>query len=193
MQILCCYVKPVQAGTADALARYAPQVQYVQLDPGDEYAYGWAIAARWQGTEDLLIVEPDNVIHQHVLSSFGACGKLWCSFEYEIFAPPYTRMCSAGLGCTRFSAELQRMFDFPQVIMRELCADCGGQHGQWGTLDGRIAVELNRRNMQVHVHGSVGHLHPYDYVNPSQPLSPYVEMHKAEFRKLGSAPDLTTG
>lgn len=189
MRVLCCYVKPVQADTAAALALYAPQAEYVRLSVEDQYGYGWAIAERWLGVDDLLIVEPDNVITGEVVPSLTSCGKPWCSFGYEIFPPPYTRICTTGLGCTRFSAQLQREFDFPQIIMRDLCADCGGQHGQWGTLDCRIQTELLRRNTQVHVHGTVGHLHPYDYVDPEkEPLAPYVHMDKAEFRKVKAAP-----
>jgi len=162
--VLCCHVGAIQANTAEALAKYAPPVDYVNV-AGDPFAYGKAIASRWSKGSDLVIIEPDNEITAEVIPSFTECSQPWCTYAYEIFAPPWTRMCDTCLGCVRFSAELQRKFDFEYHVLREPCETCNTPHATYGELDCRIAHLLTKLyGLSPHVHGEVRHLHPYQAV-----------------------------
>lgn len=219
MHIMCAHAGSVEADAAAALARFAPGAEYVDTS-ADDLAYGRAIAERWNRGGDLVIIEHDNVITAGVITSFAACGQLWCTFAYAIFAPPWTRMCDTGLGCTRFSAAFQDRFDFQALVMEDRCSNCGNVHAIWGSLDFRISVLVTATmpDVQVHVHGEVPHLHPYQALSPEDAASGGAPvLVKGGFRRLepgeqpkpprhpcpdwldgrtpevGSAPDLTAG
>lgn len=170
MRVSCFYTATVQANCLAALRAYAPQTEYVQVSQADIYDYGQQLAKRWDGSSDLVTVEHDNEITAEVLDSFAACPRPWCSFAYEIFSPPNTRLCDTGLGCTRFSKELQEKFDFAWHVLEKPCGGCGNAHApHWGELDVRIYSQLSTElNLSVHVHGQVRHYHPYQALEPDE-------------------------
>jgi len=104
MRILCCYADLYDA-TRDALEKYAPGTEFVDVS-GDDRAYWRAICERWTGEDDLLIVEQDIEIHDTVIPQMVACTEPWCTFPYRLWRPD--AWCYNALGCTRFSAALQR-------------------------------------------------------------------------------------
>lgn len=158
-RVLCCYVTAVQADCAAALAAFAPGAEYACV-AGDDRAYGREIAARWGGTQDLVIIEPDNEITAEVLPSFDACPEPWCTYAYECFPPPETRLFAACLGCTRFSARFQREFSFAERVLAEPCT-CGEIHDTWRDLDWVTAHRAQLAGFAPHVHGEIRHFHPY--------------------------------
>lgn len=109
MRILCCYAT-LHPATADALSRFAPDAELVDV-AGDDGDYWRAIMSRWTGEDDLLIVEHDIEIHAGVLPQLEACREPWCVFPY----PLNGYMADRCLGCTRFSATLQRQVTPEQI------------------------------------------------------------------------------
>lgn len=185
-RIMVSHIGDIQADCAAALRLYAPDAEYADCS-GDGQAYARLIAERWTGEDDLVIIEHDNEIDHEVLPSFGACGEPWCTYEYEIFPPPLTRWCDTGLGCVRFTAALQREFDFAAEIMKP-CEHCDGTHAHWGTIDVRVAHGLGNLHYSPHVHGRIRHYHPYQALEPDEngefpALSPFAGEVKAEFRR----------
>ena len=104
MRVLCAYSN-LRPRTRKALEQYAPQADFVDVS-GDDLAYWRAICERWTGEDDLLVVEHDIEIHDQVIPEFEACGEPWCSFAYKLWEPDV--WCYNALGCTKFSAALQR-------------------------------------------------------------------------------------
>lgn len=167
MRVCCFHTGTVQADCAAALNAFAPRAEYVLVDKSSDSSYAQEINRRWDSGDDLVIVEHDNEIREGTLPSFAACPQPWCTFAYQIFAPPWTMMCETGLGCVRFSAALQREFSFEKYILGA-CDRCGNVHDFWGELDVRFSTELNLRLglAQPHVHGEIRHFHPYQPVDP---------------------------
>jgi hypothetical protein len=52
------------------------------------------------------VVEQDIVPHPGALDELLACDEPWCAFAYDY--PPFGLY--AGMGCAKFSAELQLLF-----------------------------------------------------------------------------------
>lgn len=201
MRVLVSHTGSVQADCALALRRYAHgrpgiRVEYEDCS-GPVTAYGEAIAARWAGDHDLVLVEHDNEITAGVLPSFAACPEPWCVYGYEVFAPPWTWRCETGLGCTKFSAGLRRQFDFPALVMRGPCAECGCMHNSWGVLDYRTALLLGTRfQLSPHVHGTIRHFHPYQATEPGSAVvqrKPAVDVRGGFRRVTGSNAGIPAG
>lgn len=162
MRVICCFTA-LHPQAAEAIGRFAPQAEMVPT-PGI-YDYGEAIASRWDGSDDLVVIEGDKVITAGVLPSFASCDQPWCGYGSMSFPPPYTRWIAGGLGCARFSAAVQRRvrpdeFLGPDEPNWYTCRHCGGK-GCWLYLDSRIGLCMQRLGISHHVHGSVGHLHEY--------------------------------
>jgi hypothetical protein len=104
VRVLCCYTE-LHPDTRAALAALAPHAELVDVSGGD-YAYWRAFTERWTGDDDLLNVEQDIEIHDTVIPQLEACGEPWCTFAYRLWRPD--AWCYNALGCTRFSAALQR-------------------------------------------------------------------------------------
>lgn len=169
MHIACFYTRTVQANCLEALRRYAPDTEYVHVDKDDSESYAREIAKRWDGSDDLVIIEHDNEITAEVIPSFAACDQPWCSYQYEIFSPPYTRLCDTGFGCTRFSKELQQKISFRDRVLELPCEVCGSPHAYWGELDMRLCTQISDAlNIGVHVHGQINHYHPYQAIEPDE-------------------------
>lgn len=139
---------------------------------GDDYAYWDAISERWDGTDDLLIIEQDIVIHGGVLPQLRDCPGDWCVFPYPIFGG---ERLTQGLGCTRFSAALQRkvpVTDFEtngRLLQLDIPVGPGvlldgiERRFPWPFLDVIIATRLRTGyGLAPHVHSpDVEHRHGY--------------------------------
>lgn len=163
MRIICCY-RWLNNLTRESLERYAPEVELIKTEDPQDLPN--AIRDRWNGEEDLVIVEQDKEITAEVIPSFQACDQFRCAYSYYINPDPYTREVDIGLGCTRFSAEVQQIVPATEWYeMKDLwawgyCPDCDGK-GCWRFLDSRINVVMLNHNIIPHCHGRVKHHHWY--------------------------------
>jgi hypothetical protein len=174
---VCYFWTKTWAEAVAALPEGAEQV-YVG---GHLTDYWDGIASRW-GTDDLMIVEHDIVIHDDVVRQFEECPAPWCLFPYW-----HSAWLEQSLGCTRFRKELATLVS-PQEIQEECWASCwecnpglvspgikdmrdlrGWREknpsevlGCWRHLDGKIHWALTHRGMKPCVHTPVvSHLnHP---------------------------------
>ncbi len=163
MRVVCCYCK-IQPETQRALDLYAPDCEYVDTSATIR-DYGEAIASRWTGESDLVIIEDDKEITADVLPSFEKCTSYWCSYSYMIYPEGHQHEIEIGLGCTRYSARLQQIIDKSEFMCRDQdffdpCRHCEGA-GCWNLLDARIAHAARCHGINVHVHGMVNHYHDY--------------------------------
>lgn len=157
-RVLCCTVSPHEAAMA-ALEQYAPQAELLDVI-GDNYAYWNAIADRWTGERDLIIVEQDIEIGPDTITTMEQCAQDWCCYAYPIFRTKVR--LRVGLGCIKISAAAQRKISVGKIAEGfETCAACRGK-GCWWHLDGRIAAMLKRAGFFPHVHGDVIHHHDYE-------------------------------
>lgn len=95
-----------------ALERYAPQagteVEWIDTS-ADLQIYADEMEKRWQGDEDLIIVEQDKEIFPGQMEEMLSCPEPWCAYTYWINPVPHTALVLGGFGVTRFSAQVQRM------------------------------------------------------------------------------------
>lgn len=113
-------------------------VNWQKIDRGDHYAYWRLVAESWRLPGPTFIVEHDIEVHEDVLPQLAACAEGWCTFPY-LQQPGLNFTCTQALGCTRFSAPLQRAVPFPPAT-------------RWESLDGAIANALLGAGMAAHVH-----------------------------------------
>lgn len=168
MSVLLCHTV-MHPATARSVAEHAPQAELVDVT-GDDFGYWREIRARWQGTEDLVIIEQDIEICAGGVEEMLACDHDWCCYAYTIFRT--RQRLRYGLGFTKFSARAQQLVNGRRIAEGfTLCTMCQGK-GCWYHLDGRIA-ELMRRDgkLKPHVHGDVRHLHDYDSEPAAVPVS----------------------
>lgn len=169
-RILCCYTRgdPIHDGRfhlhnarADAMEsirQHAPQADMIDVS-GDDFAYWREISARWTGGQDLITIEHDIQIAPGTVPSLEACDQDWCVFAYDIFG---CKSLDNALGCTRFSAALQRAVPSARVAASFAhCPNCQGR-GCWWHLDSYLAETIRQAGFVPHVHGDVPHLHDYD-------------------------------
>jgi hypothetical protein len=190
-----CDIKPQ---TQHALDLYAPNCEYVDTS-ATIWDYGKAIASRWTGEDDLVVIEDDKEITAEVLPSFANCGHLWCSYSYLVYPPPYQLMVEIGLGCTRYSAQIQRIVDISEFLCADdtnlpVCKYCAGK-GCWNHLDVRIAKAIRNHQdpktsgiIDVHCHGEV--LHHHNYSNSSYTQLDIVQnqmVHASKFKYIGNS------
>ena len=123
MRVLCCALEgQVHPDTVTALSQCFPGHELVFLPAGDPHAYWTMIMGRW-GSDDLVIIEQDIVIHDQVVPQFQACPQPWCAFDHF----PYYTLAPADfkvIGCVRYRAEVQRDID----PGRYLALFPGGKH-----------------------------------------------------------------
>jgi hypothetical protein len=138
-----------------ALEKYAPQagleVEWIDTAP-DLQIYADEMEKRWNGTEDLIIVEQDKEIFPETLPSLMACSEPWCGFTFWISPVPHTTLVVGGFGAVKFSAEVQQWF--PVSAFRG--------ETQVG-IDRRFydyLIENHRKG--CHLHGHVLHHHVYE-------------------------------
>jgi hypothetical protein len=148
-----------------------PEADFVRLDRNDPRSYWKFLATLWPLTRPLLIVEHDVEIHEEVLPGFDSCPEPWCTFPFARSLPgphsswtgsewgPGIALLTKSLGCVRFSAEL--LSSEPDLIDELGDRSLGGMPaGHWKRLDDGIAVLLEERGYNVHVHApEVTHHH----------------------------------
>ncbi len=157
-RVLFCTTSPHPDAVA-AVEAYAPQAERLDVT-GDNYAYWNAIAERWTGERDLIIVEQDIEIGPDTVATMEQCAQDWCCYAYPIFRTKVR--LRVGLGCVKISAAAQRRMPVAKIAEGfETCAACRGK-GCWWHLDGRIAAMLKKADFFPHVHGDVTHHHDYD-------------------------------
>jgi hypothetical protein len=188
MRILLCHTKDLHPATAERM-QDVPGVEMVDVT-GDDFGYWKAVRERWTGESDLLLIEQDIVIHDQVIPQLENCPGDWCVFPYTIFNSQHR--LTQGLGCTRFSAALQRRinpdgFDTDGRLVNLRDSETGIP---WGFLDVIIADRLRlAAGLSPHIHEpDVDHRHDYSgpiilgssfrdpeghQVTVSRPASPY--------------------
>lgn len=159
MSVLLCYAK-LHPATEKSVSAYAPQAEVIDVT-GDNFAYWREIRARWQGKEDLILIEQDIEIVEGGVEEMLACDHDWCCYAYTIFRT--RQRLRYGLGFTKFSARTQRLVNARRIAEGfALCTVCQGK-GCWNHLDGRISQLLREEGkLKPHVHGDVTHHHDYD-------------------------------
>ena|ERR1700733_1079962 len=147
--VLCCYTEMRQE-TLDSLLTYAPDFDMVNVS-GDDYGYWKAINSHWNGTNDLVIIEHDIEIDVRVMPSFKICDRDWCLFSYNAWSNSDADAdYEHALGCTKFSAHMQRL------VPAELF------YGRYGQLDTFIVQVFGEIGItEPHIHGKVKHHHRY--------------------------------
>jgi hypothetical protein len=167
MSVLLCHTN-LHPETAKSVAAYAPEAELIDVT-GDDTGYWREIRSRWQGKDDLVIIEQDIEIVPGGVEEMLACDRDWCCYAYTIFRTR-TRL-RYGLGFTKFSAAAQRKVTARRIAEGwALCTQCQGR-GCWNHLDGRISEQLRKAGMKPHVHGDVKHLHDYDSEMVAMPVS----------------------
>jgi len=146
---------------------------------GDDYAYWQALCKRWGSLEPLLVMEQDHILTPKILASFACCREDWCCFSYKYAAPRHIIplpdasgstdwaakavtvfrqkantaaekfVILGGLGCTRFSAGLQRRIGSLDSSARIL----------WDVVDNTLFPVLKAAGYAPHDHGQIPHEH----------------------------------
>lgn len=160
--VLIPHVKDMLRPEVDAWAKAQDiPVNPVALDPTNLFAYGELLYQHWNGMADLIVVEQDVIPPDLALDRFATCPMPWCTHPYLIDVTLHERV----LGCTRFTAKLQRAFPH---LMFHAARNKGGmrEHTEWYTLNEQIIRYLDINRILVHAHTPPAiHLHDYE-VNP---------------------------
>lgn len=185
MRILAPYCT-LNTRVVRALEWYADDVEFVYTGRS-RTAYWEAIAERWQGSEDLMIVEQDIEINEEVVAEFVNCPEPWCVYWYT--GPPCLNAHSGvklkeSLGCTKFSAGLQYALPHEKISPFP-------EQQSWDIIDGRITKMAMFSGFTPHIHGQVRHFHQFEVTllpSPSNKWRPYVWKNLAK-GAYPSAPD----
>jgi hypothetical protein len=163
--VMCCPVT-LWPATRDALAVHAPDALIIPIPAGD-ISRPWSdYAARW-GTDDLVVIEQDVVIHGDVLPQFEACPEPWCLFPARHYATGGGWM-KTGILCNRFRREFMEKVTVADVeAVPGSCVRCADENSRpargrraqcWAHLDGKTREAGEAAGFRVHVHWpSVGH------------------------------------
>lgn len=157
MIVLCCPVN-LWAETRESLAEHAPGALIIPIPAGDITRPWRDYAARW-GTDDLLIVEQDVILHADVIPQLEACPEPWCLFPARHPAQGGGFMLD-GIMCNRFRREFMEAVPVAAVEAQYgSCSRCHGENPQcWAHLDGRTREAGEAAGFKIHVHWpSVGH------------------------------------
>lgn len=162
MRIICCHAGPVRAEVAEAIGKYAPETTFIEVQ--GLFGYAEAILRNWTGKEDLVILEHDILINEHVIPQFTDCPAPRCVFSYPVFNGRLE--AERSLGCSKFSAELQGMVHPVEFLFSANQTDWGTCEcrgvGCWREIDVRLDQRLKYHYaISPHVHGRVEHLHEY--------------------------------
>ena len=164
MKIIFCYTNVPDSRAEAAIRKYAPKAEFVET-PG-LFGYNEAISSRWDGSDDLVVIEADKEITAEVVPAFSSCSEPWCTFAYQELPAPYTKHMTYGLGCSKFSAQLQCEIPTEEFIREDLpwtpCRHCDSR-GCWNQLDFRMFQAFKEHGVtKPHVHGDIQHHHVYD-------------------------------
>jgi hypothetical protein len=156
--VMCCPVK-LWPATEESLAKYAPAAEIIPI-PADDIERPWRdYAARW-GTDDLVVIEQDVILHADVLPQFEACPEPWCLFPARHYAVGPDGFMETGILCNRFRVEFMRAVPVEAVeAIYGSCGRCRGVNPKcWAHLDGRTREAGEAAGFKIHVHWpSVGH------------------------------------
>lgn len=109
---IACFYTDLHPACRDSLP---PDTELVWTGAGDDH-YWQEISKRWDGSDDLLIIEHDVEVHDQVVPQLLACASDWCAFPYDYPTwPDGPPLITQALGCTRFSAALQRKFPTEKI------------------------------------------------------------------------------
>jgi hypothetical protein len=158
--VLCCPVAGrLWPAPAASLAAHAPDAEIIPI-PADDITRPWTdYAARWGGTDDLVIVEQDVIIHAGVLPGFDGCPEPWCLYPGRHYARGGGFMDS-GLMCNRFRREFMEAVPVAAVeAVIGSCSRCDGREPRCHAhLDGKTREAGEAAGFRIHVHWpSVGH------------------------------------
>ena len=155
LRVLNCYVgQCLRPETYRALVNNVPIGSLEMINVAGNVSRYWSeFRKRWVGKYDLMTVEQDNVITPDMIPSFNMCDQPWCVYAYDGPFHMDDRTIKTGLGCTRFSAGLQREIPVEMIHDKD--------YFTWNLLDYRIAIVLTDHGYEPHVHGRVQHLHGY--------------------------------
>jgi hypothetical protein len=118
---------------------------------GDDH-YWQEIGKRWDGSDDLLIIEHDTEIHDQVVPQFLECPEPWCVFAYE-YGPKWPgHLIDNALGCTKFSAELQDTYPTDRIAAEVSAMDGMPPVPFWHSCDLYIRRTLTRGGLKPHQH-----------------------------------------
>ena len=112
-----------------AEASWPADAEIVLTSPDDDLSYWRPLAARWDGSADLVVIEQDIEIHQQAVPQLEACPSPWCTFPHLAHSWGNPRLDITGnagraaaagalcesLACTKFSAGLQRAVPLPII------------------------------------------------------------------------------
>jgi hypothetical protein len=154
-QFIVCYAD-LSVETERSVKAYAPDAKFIDTSAHD-YAYRDALQRHWTGERDLAVIEQDIEITADVVKTFNSCRRPWCVYDYQ--GPPHLGYLNFCLGCTKFSAQLQREVPFSSLDLEAMV---------WSVVDVSINKGIGKRFAR-HVHGSVVHHHNYQEVIDSHP------------------------
>jgi hypothetical protein len=119
----------------------------------DDLAYWQAISERWDGTQDLVVIEHDIVIHDQVIPQFMDCPSPWCTFPY-FYGPDHdpSRVMYQALGCAKFSAECQARFPVKHIASSVSARDGVPPVPPWHSCDTYITRALIYAGIQTCLH-----------------------------------------
>ncbi len=80
-RVVCAYTV-LHPATAEALERFAPNAELVDVSSDDE-AYWRLVRDLWADQEDFLLIEHDIEITEDVLRSVADCSALWCAVRFD--------------------------------------------------------------------------------------------------------------
>lgn len=154
MRVICPHAGPIAVEVSRGLNATGRAWATADVSASDT-AYTLLLQELWEQGETFAIVEHDIVIRPDTLDAFEDCDQPWCSYTY-----PFRDTHIAGLGCTRFRAELLAAHpDAVAKTWRETTAVHPA--GNWCNLDQRLTNALVAAGATRHLHGPpVGHLNP---------------------------------
>lgn len=150
----------------ESIRKYAPGAEWFYTGKGQQ-SYPRKVGEEW-GQDDLLIIEQDIIINSGVVSGLAFCDEPWCVYSYDIGSNHFPMRY--GLGCTRFSYELQQEVPFERVLGHDMedCKWCGtGQcklcpcHSHQDTHIRHEIMKVYGQDVAPHVHGHLDHLHDF--------------------------------
>lgn len=175
---VACFYRTLDPRAEAALRNYSPvPVDWVEtpgpdIGPEAKDFYARELEKRWDGTDDLMLVEQDKEIGPNTLRDMDGCPELWCGYTYWMYPEPHTALSIGGFGAARFSSRVREMVSV---------AEFEG-HFQKG-IDRRFYdIVKERYGVVMHIHGHILHHHVYE------PRPQSIRIHVAMLRARGILP-----
>lgn len=153
--ILCCPIRgqyfPVTMACLQYYGMSSVLLNPLNPDDPDDMKYGMMrrIHKLWTGERDLIHIDHDMVFIWDNLRDLVECQSRCCTCMYSAFLHPIT----APLGFIKFSAELQRVMDFQDVV--DAMFACEGCQGEWWGLEWHLITEVCKYQDEPCTHGTV--------------------------------------